>query len=98
VLLRDVLSVQTYCGETAVGPDLAAPRSVSGKATLQRELVRDSAGSEVLSSLTAYVRPEDADIFTPGSLVTYGGLTAVVISKSINARPGEPVVTKVMAR
>lgn len=95
-LCRDEATVRTYEGEAAVGATFADAIPVSGRWALTRQLVRNADGVEVLSELVGYVAPEAAGLFPPESQVTVFGHTGKVISVSTHARPGQPVLAKVM--
>lgn len=98
-LLRDLVSCRKYTGESAVGP-VYADEAVEayGRVQMERQLVRDREGVEVLSEMTVYLHPDDAAPYVPESEVTAGGHTSTVISAATHSRPGQPVLTKVMCR
>lgn len=97
-LLKDVVTVQSYQGETAVGPDYADPVSAYGRVEMVRQLVRDSSGSEVLSEMTIYLHPDDAAPFVAESLVTFDGYVTTVLAASTHSRPGQAVLAKAVCR
>jgi hypothetical protein len=95
-LFRDSVSVETYSGDSAYGALHADSVAVQCKVSAVQNLVRNAEGVEVVSSVTLYVKPEDAALFTPESLVTVAGNTSVVLTVAPQARPGETVYAKVM--
>jgi len=97
-LLRDLVSCRQYTGESGVGPVYAAAVEAYGRVQMERQLVRDREGVEVLSEMTVYLHPDDAAPYVPESEVTTGGRTSTVIASSTHSRPGQPFLTKVMCR
>jgi hypothetical protein len=97
-LLRDEVTVETFTGSGAFGPAYAAPATVRGKVDMTRRLVRDANGAEVVSEMTVYVHPDDADLFPPESLVGASGHTSSVISCATQSRPGREVLAEVVCR
>lgn len=69
-LLKDVVSVQTYAGETAYGPSYDTAVDVACNVDMRRRLVRASNGDQVVSEVTLQAHPDSADLFTPESRVT----------------------------
>ena len=94
-LLRDVVFVQTKTGHGAGGSTLASAVMASCKVSMTHRLVRTAGGKEALSEMTIQAHPDDAALFTEGSLVTYEGRTSTVISCVTQSRPGEAVLVVV---
>ena len=97
-LRKDAVTVQAVSGQGAFGPILAKSVTVLGKVSMTRQLVRDAQGDEVVSEMTIYLDPADAAAFTADAHVSVDGYESRVISSAEQARPGEPVLTKVMCR
>lgn len=94
-LQRDPISVRERLGVSSTGPEFAAAVSLYGRVEFGRRLVRNADGDEVVSEVTLYVHPDDADPFTPLSEVTLSGYVTHVISAHPQGRPGETVLVKV---
>ena len=94
-LFRDSVSVETYAGTGAYGPTYATAVSVTCKVSTERQLVRNTAGEEVVSEATLYVQPELADPFTPESRVVIATRISTVLGVAPMSRPGETVLVKV---
>lgn len=69
-LLKDVVDVETYAGESAYGPLYKLGVSASCNVDSRRRLVRNPNGLEVVSETTLIVHPDDVALFTPESRVT----------------------------
>ena len=95
-MFLDAVTVETYAGDSAYGALYAVAVAVACKVSSVQSLVRNAEGVEVVSSLTLYVAPEDAALFTPESIVTVAGNTSVVLTVAPQSRPGETVYAKVM--
>ena len=94
-LFRDTVSVETYSGDSAYGPIYVASADVLCRVSATRQLVRNSAGDEVVSEVTVYVQPADEAKFTPESRVTIAGRVSTVLGVSPQGRPGETDLIKV---
>jgi hypothetical protein len=94
-MFQDTVSIETYSGESAYGPIYAASANVVCKVSTARQLVRNSAGDEVVSEATLYVLPADATPFTPESRVTIAGRMSTVLSVAPQTARGVTVVVKV---
>jgi len=105
-LLKDLVTVETYSGEGAYGPNFDAPVTVKVNVDQTRRLVRNTAGDEVVSEATLAVHPAPRDettralldattLFTPESQVTISGRAAKVISVKANTVRGRIVFLKV---
>ena len=94
-MFRDTVSVETYSGESAYGAIYADPADVLSKVSMQRQLVRNSDGAEVVSEMTLYTLPADEDKFPPESRVTYATRVSTVLSCAPMGRPGETVLVRV---
>ncbi len=85
MLTGDTVTVRTYAGETSSGPDYLPTRTVDCRADVERKLVRNSAGDEVVSEVSLQVLPAQPDgtgtaaLFTSESLVMVGGRESQVI-------------------
>lgn len=97
-LRRDSITVEKLLGEGGDGTLYEAPLTVLGKVAYQRQLVRDAAGAETVSEVTAYIHPDDAEPFTSGSRVTLDGYLTYVITAGAQGRPGEAVQVKVTCK
>lgn len=82
------VTVETFQGTGAAGDVYAAPAVVSGFLEGKIQLVRDSAGQQVVAASTFYCPTTDGARFTPDSKVTAGGRVSHVISQNINDAPG----------
>lgn len=76
----NTVTVQTYLGETGKGPSYADPQTVACWVEDEARLIRDAAGSEVVSSATVYAPLSAAAQFPPKSKVTTSTRTAFVIA------------------
>ena len=94
-MFKDSVSVETYSGESAYGPVYADPATVLCKASMNRQLVRNAAGVEVVSEMTLYTMPADEAKFPPESRVTYATRVSTVLSCAPMGRPGETVLVRV---
>lgn len=98
-LRKDSITVETYSGEGGDGTLYEYPVTVLGKVSYMQQQVRDAAGAEVLSEVTAYLHPDDAAPFVPGSRVTVDGHhVTYVITAGPQGRPGEAVQVKVTCK
>jgi hypothetical protein len=79
-ILQDQVTVETYAGQSSVGPAYSAATLVASHADATRRLVVAADGKEAVSELTLTVHPEDAALFTPQSRVTYATRKSLVIS------------------
>ena len=96
-LLRNELSVETFAGQSGVGPKLDAAVNLYGNVQMNRQMVRDADGSEVVSEMTVHVHPDDAAYYVPGTLITTAfGYTGRVLAVAPQGRPGETVLIKVV--
>ena len=105
-LLKDLVAVETYTGESSYGPVFEAPVTVKVNVDQTRRLVRNTAGDEVVSEATLAVHPAPRDeatgaalaaeaLFTPESRVTISGRLAKVIGVKPNTARGQTVFVKV---
>ena len=105
-LLKDLVTVETYSGEGAYGPNFDAPVTVKVNVDQTRRLVRNTAGDEVVSEATLAVHPQPRDettralldattLFTPETRVTISGRAAKVIGVKPNTVRGRIVFLKV---
>ena len=105
-LLKDLVAVETYTGESAYGPNFAASVTVKVNVDQTRRLVRNSAGDEVVSEATLNIHPQPRDettgalldattLFMPESRVTISGRLAKVIGVRPNTVRGQTVFVKV---
>ena len=105
-LLKDLVTVESYTGDGAYGPNFDAPVTVKVNVDQTRRLVRNSAGDEVVSEATLAVHPAPRDettralldamaLFAPESAVTIAGRAAKVISVKPNTVRGRIVFLKV---
>ncbi|MFF4369629.1 hypothetical protein [Streptomyces sp. NPDC001594] len=86
-LLVHTVTIQVYEGDTAYGPQYAAP--VAARALVEETVrtVRGERGEEVVASTTLYLMPTQA--CPPESLVTTpSGRTASVITSALHSAPG----------
>ena len=97
-LRRDPITVEAYSGEGGDGSLYEDPLTVLGKVSYQRQLVRDAAGAETVSEVTAYVHPDDAEPFVTGARVVIDGSVTYVITAGPQGRPGEAVQVKVTCK
>lgn len=82
-VLRETLSVEAFEGSSAYGPVYSDPETVKARVEGKRRLVRSTSGTDLISSATAYVRPEvDKPI---GSRVTHGDR----VYELVDVLPGE---------
>jgi hypothetical protein len=101
LLTGDTVSVRTYEGETAYGPEFAPARSFDCRAEHTRKLVRNTAGDEVVSEKTIYLPPtlgdlRAVDVFTVESLVELDGRVSSVIGCSSHRGQGPAVYVEVV--
>lgn len=89
--LREDVTVETYQGDGATGPVLAAPVTVKAVIESRRQLVRSASGDEVVSETTLTVHADDADLFTPESVVSFRDVTTRVITAALHTDRGRPV-------
>ena len=94
-LLRDTIALETYSGESGIGPVYAAAVSVQCNVDATRKMVRDQAGDQVVSEATLYVHPADASGFTPESRVTIAGRASAVLGVTPRTFRGTDVLTEV---
>lgn len=78
--MGDSVTVETYAGDSGVGPVYAAVASVTCNVDATRRLVRNSDGAEVVSEFTLQVASDDADTFTPQSRITLATRVSTVLS------------------
>ncbi|MEU9002579.1 hypothetical protein [Streptomyces sp. NPDC048551] len=86
-LLVHTVTIQAYLGDSAYGPQYAAP--VTARALVEEKVrtVRTLAGEEVTASTTVYLFPDQA--CPPESLLTtHTGRTASVITSALHSAPG----------
>lgn len=94
-MLKDQVTVETYNGEGAYGPILAAARTVWCNVDETRRLVRDANGDETVSEATLHLHPrtrtvpaegqvqetvDPLEVFTPESAVVIRGRATRVIT------------------
>lgn len=94
-LLKDVVEVRSFSGETAYGPSYADPVDVACNVDAKRRLVRSSDGEQVVSEVTLHAHPEAADLFTPESQVTVLGKETQVIDAKTHTLRGKAVYVEV---
>jgi hypothetical protein len=105
-LLKDLVTVESYTGDGAYGPNFDAPVTVKVNVDQTRRLVRNTAGDEVVSEATLNIHPQPRDeatgelldataLFTPESRVTIDGRGARVIGVKPNTVRGRVVFLKV---
>jgi len=94
-LRKDSITVEAYSGEGGDGSLYDDPVTVLGKVSYMRQQVRDAAGAETVSEVTAYVHPDDAAPFVTGARVVIDGNLTYVITAGPQGRPGEAVQVKV---
>jgi len=105
-LLKDLVTVESYTGDGAYGPNFDAPVTVKVNVDQTRRLVRNTAGDEVVSEATLAVHPQPRDetsgelldattLFTPETRVTIAGRAAKVISVKPNTVRGHNVYVSV---
>ena len=105
-LLKDLVTVETYSGEGAYGPNFAASVTVKVNVDQTRRLVRNPAGDEVVSEATFAVHPQPRNetsgatldavaLFAPESAVTIAGRSAKVIGVKPNTMRGRCVYVSV---
>lgn len=87
-MMGHTVSVETFAGDTGVGPTYADAASVTCNADTGRKLVRDREGNEVISELTLHVPYSDEAKFTPESKVTYSSRISRVIIASTKTYKG----------
>jgi len=97
-LRRDSITVEERLGEGGDGTIYADPVTVLGKVSYTRQLVRDAAGAETVSEVTAYVHPDDAAPFVTGARVVIDGSVTYVITAGPQGRPGEAVQVKITCK
>ncbi|MEW1638653.1 hypothetical protein AB0469_31915 [Streptomyces sp. NPDC093801] len=86
-LLMQTVTIQAYLGDSAYGPQYAAPVTARARVEEQIRTVRDERGEEVTASTTVYLFPDQA--CPPESLVTTpSGRTASVITSALHSAPG----------
>lgn len=93
--MGDLISVETYAGEGAYGPVYTGPVDVTCKVDQTRQIVRNSNGEEVVSQLTLQVAVSDEAKFTPGSRMTFGTLSSIVITATAVSFSGQHVYLEV---
>lgn len=94
-LLKDLVAVETYQGESALGPVYAEAQSVRVFVDVTRRMVRDSSGVEVVSEATLIVHPDDEAKFSPESKVILGSRASSVISVQPQSFRGKTALVKV---
>ena len=80
-LLDQTVQVESYLGDTAVGPTWGDPVSQRARMQPRRRMVRDREGRETVSDATVYLPPET--VIGPDDRLTWGGRTYRVME----ARP-----------
>ena len=104
--MKDLVTVESYTGDGAYGPNFEAPVTVKVNVDQTRRLVRNTAGDEVVSEATLAVHPAPRDeatgelldagtLFAPESRVTIDGRAARVIGVKPNTVRGRIVFLKV---
>lgn len=89
------ITVETYRGDGARGPDYASPVTRQVYRSDSRQLVRAQNGAEVVSSTSIFDDPEQATLYAPDTRVTLPeGEKSLVIARSINVI-GDPDVDHV---
>lgn len=97
-LANETVAVETYAGETAIGPTYATSANVTCKVDSTRRLVLDREGSEVVSERTLFVSSADETKFTPESRVTFATVVSTVIAVAPKTMRGSTVVVEVNCR
>lgn len=90
-LLVHSVVVRPFAGESSTGAVFGTEFTLQCMAQGKRRMVRNSEGSEVLSGLTLFCMPEDADRIPPGSEVDWQGDTTTVLDTTLHDAPGLPV-------
>jgi len=83
------VAVETFSGESGVGPIYAASANVTCGVSTTRRLVRNADGEEVVSERTLYVASTDEAKFTPNSRITIATLVSTVIAVSPKEYKGQ---------
>lgn len=78
--MGEVVSVETYTGDSAYGAIYAPAVTVPCNVRSLRRLVIGGDGEEATSEVTLEVRPDDVDHFMPESRVTFATRTSKVLS------------------
>lgn len=78
-MLKDVIDVEPYLGESSYGPMYAAAVQVPCNIDATLRLERNDLG-EVVQQSTIYVHPSDSDPFVPKSRVTLQGRHGQVLT------------------
>ena len=81
-LLKDLVGVETYSGDSAYGPIYSASVNVDCNIDTTRRLVRTASGDEVVSEATLHVHPDDEALFTPESRILLATRTTTVLAVS----------------
>ena len=109
-LLKDVVPVATYSGESAYGPAYAAEVRALVNVDATRRLVRNADGDEVVAEATLQAHPttrlvdangqpagtaDALELFAPESRVTIDGRTSTVIAAKPNTLRGRTVFVEI---
>lgn len=94
--MADVVSVETWNGESAYGPTYAAAANKTCNVISKRQLVIDADGEEVISELTLQAASTDEASFVPGSRVTISSRVSTVLSVNPRTFAGQVVYVEVV--
>lgn len=94
--MGSTVSVETYAGESGVGPVFAASVDVVCQVDPTIQMVRNANGEEVVSALTIHVADTDAAKFAPQSRLTVSGRKSTVLSNNGIEFSGQLVYAQVV--
>lgn len=84
VTVETLTGTDGYGREQFAAPVILTPPDTGCFVEQKRRMVRDKDGVQVVSETTVYTRPEQIDLFTPGSRVTIRTAVAHVITAALN--------------
>jgi hypothetical protein len=93
--MAQTVAVETFQGETGIGPKFAASSNVTCNVSASRRLVRNAEGEEVTSEFTIHVPAASEASFTPHSRVTIGSRVSTVLAVSPKSYRGQVVYVEV---
>jgi hypothetical protein len=103
LLSGDTVTLTTWRGSGAYGTSYDDPVDVDCRVQYERKMARDSTGTDILSELTIYVRPQmpdgrrAVDAFAVGSQITHEGRQSYVIHAQAYRGQGPPLLVEVVS-